>query len=288
MFVPRNYVLSTQSVPVVGSIREREHRHEAVGLVKDGFPVGIYVRGVAVVIVDAAHPRATDVIYRAKGERRTGKPMATLLPTETLVRLVDPERIPGELHHIFLDPQELESRLGALSSIRIPLRRDAVAYLPSGIAPKSDDGIYWLQSWVPDRTSPGGALVQELQEQQVMWPGVTSMNASGDPEIVDQGEALSFSAARGVPLFLGDPQAGSRVRGSFPILQVGPDGIHVIREGHFSARMFRRLLDGAAVDASLAKGPKYPLVETDSLDAITSPYRLHDRLIMLLDGTEVT
>ncbi len=291
MIVHSDYAISEQSgqgphqrAGMIGSIRNGEDRHEAVRLVKDGLPVGVFVRGVAVVAVDGAHPSATDAIYRMKGERRANKPIAALLPTATLVSLVDSEKIPAELRSIFLDPRELESRLGTLSSVRVPIRRQAAASLPPSLAPQSEDGIYWLQSWVPDQTSPGSLLVREFQEQGVILPGVTSMNTSGDPEIVDQAEAIAFCAARGVRFFLGDPQAQSRVRGSFPILQVDPDGIHVVRQGHFSSELFQRLLDGAALDESHAIAAKYPLLPTDSLASITSPYQLHDRLVALVDG----
>jgi tRNA A37 threonylcarbamoyladenosine synthetase subunit TsaC/SUA5/YrdC len=291
MFISKSYPVSKRRgialenrAGVIGSIRKGEDRHEAVRLIKEGFPVGIFVRSVAVIALDGMDPNAVDKIYRLKSERRGDKPMATILPAKILAGLIDAERIPPELHEIFLDARELESRLGTLTSVRVPIRPQAASELPSGLAPQGDDGIYWLQSWVPDQSSPGGLLVKEFEQQGVKLPGVTSMNTSGEPEIVDQAEALNFSAAHGLALFLGDPQAGGSVRGSFPILEVGPAGIRVIRQGHFSAGLFQRLLDGAAVDESHARAAKYPLLQTDSLLSISSPYRLHDRLVALLDG----
>lgn len=291
MFISHDFTLNNKSrgtvdrAIAIGSIRSAADRRMAVQLVKDGFPVGLYVRGVAVIVVNGARPGAADTINLVKGERRTGKPLATILPTETFVQMIDPKMIPSELRKIFLDPDELEARLGTLGSIRFPLRPSVAPTPPPTLAPRSEDGTHWLQSWVPDQTSAGGLLVKEFQQQGVAFPGVSSMNTSGNPEIVDQDEARSFGVAHQLAYFLGDPQIAHSVRGSFPILQIGPRGVGVIRQGHFSAALFQRLLDGVRVDESQAIPAKYPLLPMDSLASITSPYQLHDRLVALLEGT---
>ncbi len=251
---------------------------------KKGFPVGIFVRAVAVITVDATQDRAADLVYRIKGEARIGKPMATLIPAAAIVDLIDPDQIPAPVRHIFLDGTEWEARLGTLASVRVPIRARAALDLPAFLRPQSKDGRYWLQSWVADQTSTGGLLLKEFQAQDVNLPGVTSLNASGRPEIVDQDQALAFSAARDIPYFLGDPDSRSSVRGSFPILQVSGEGVRLVRQGHFSAALFPRLLDGFPVDTANAAAAKYPLLQTDDLLCIQSPYELRQRLVERLEG----
>ena len=50
------------------------------------------------------------------------------------------------------------------------------------------------------------------------------------------------------------------------------------------AGLFQKLLDGAVVDESHAQAAKYPLVKIGSVDTLTVPNALHDRLVALLDG----
>lgn len=274
-----------QSVVSTGSIQQPYDRHHAVRLIRHGRPVGTFVRGVCVIWVDAGNRDAVETIQRIKGEKRRGQPMATTLELETIVKLMDAENIPPGLKGVLLNPRELEARLGTLCLLRFPVRREAAAHLPSAIVSRTDDWLYWVQSWIPGGEGAPNHLTQELRAQGVHFPGVTSMNISGEPEIVEEAEAQAFCAAHAIPLFLRDPIARKIVQGSFPILQVDGKGVRLVREGHFRGELFQTLLDGAVIDRSQARPAKYPLVQTDALASITSPYQLHDQIVRLLDST---
>ncbi len=266
-------------------IEDADHRRRAAQLVRAGAPVGAFVRGVSVIWVDGARSDAAQTIYAIKGERRIGRPMMTILPAATLVKWMDADRIPFDLHSLFLDAAELEARLGTLSLLRVPIALAAAGILPPAVRSQTPDGQHWVQTWVPSGESPASRFVRDLQEPGVVFPGVTSMNRSGEPEIVEQSDGKAFSAAHGIPLFVGSSSSHQAVRGSFPILQVDMGGIHLIREGHFAARLFERLLDGARVDRSRATPAKFPLLNAGSLATATSAYQLHDQLVAMLDGT---
>ncbi len=265
-----------------GSLQQPYDQHNAVRLVREGHPVGMFARGVCVLWVDAANFQAVESVQRIKGERRAGQPLTTALPVETLVDLMNPREIPDSLKYILMNPWELEMRLGTLCLLRFPVRWEAAAHLPPSLVSQTDNGL-WLQSWIPGGDSAPNRFVNELWEQCVRYPGVTSMNTSGAPEIVDQSEAEAFCAAHGIPMFLNDPAARQKVSGSFPILQVDRNGIHLVREGHISGALFETLLNGSAIDRARAHPAKFPLARTEALASITSPYELHDQLVQLLD-----
>src|SRR5690349_25093254 len=105
-----------------GSTADPAVRTRVAEVIKDGGCVGTFVRAVWVMWIDGANREAVETIYRVKGERRIGRPMATTLEAATFVELLDPDKIPVDMRKIFLDPQELEARLGMLCLIRAPLK----------------------------------------------------------------------------------------------------------------------------------------------------------------------
>jgi hypothetical protein len=223
-----------------------------------GQAIGTYLDGVDTIWINAANPTAVRMVEIMKGEARVGKPLSTTLESADLVPLLDEKHIPRSLHHIFLDPEELTARLGALAPVRLPVRGDVADQLPRVLTTRTADGAYWLQNWTPNGHEAGTLLVRELKMVGVNLPGATSMNVSGRPEIADQREALAFSREHGIPLLLCELQPSSDAEGSFPILGVGPQGVVLLREGHFPGELFQDLLD-YDVDLTQAKPAKYPI-----------------------------
>jgi hypothetical protein len=250
--------------PRVASIREAASLQQAARLVRAGACVAAFVRAVWVLWLDGANRQAVDVIHQIKGEGRLGRPIVTALPAERFVDLLEPDKIAPELRRTFLDPRELEARLGMLCLIRAPIRSAAAQPMPEALVSRTPDGTHWLQSCVITGTTPGAALTRSTLQAGVEWPGITSMNLSGQPEIVDPEQAYAFCRAQPIPLVLVDPVDPQVVRGSFPNIEVGPAGVRLIRAGHFPGHLFNFLLDGADVKLAHAAPAKYPLVDTHS------------------------
>jgi hypothetical protein len=80
-------------------------------------------------------------------------------------------------------------------------------------------------------------------------PLITSCNVSGDPlgSITDEDRAMEFIRQRGVGLWVRCPEEVSE-SGSFPILDLGADGIRIGREGPGLDRILRSMPPGAVSD----------------------------------------
>ena len=113
------------------------------------------------------------------------------------------------------------------------------------------------------------------------------MNVSGRPEIADQKEALAFSGEHGIALLLRDPHPSPEAEGSFPILGVGPEGVVLLREGHFPGELFSVLLD-YDFDLTQAKAAKYP-ISTDVRERFAShqlpAHALRSALLEMIHGS---
>src|SRR3712207_5340822 len=90
--------LSDITIPtLVGSIRDAASRQRAATLLKEGYPVGSFVRAVCAIWVDASNMDAVSAIEKVKGPRRIGRPISTVLSASEFVRLIDPDRVPVDL-----------------------------------------------------------------------------------------------------------------------------------------------------------------------------------------------
>jgi tRNA A37 threonylcarbamoyladenosine synthetase subunit TsaC/SUA5/YrdC len=260
-------------------------RQLAANLIKEGYPVGFFVRAVCGIWVDGENADAIEAIYRIKGERRVGRPMSTVLSTLDFVQLIDPDEVPSGLRGVVLDAGGLEARFGSLGFIRAPIRHDAVEALPPSTVSQTPDGKYWLQNYIPGALDVVTLFVNDMLEQGVGVPAATSMNISGQPEIVEQEEGIAFCNSQGIPLFLADPSDKGRVRGSFPIISIERAGIKLLREGQFPGYLVQCLF-GCGVDMSDATRPKYPVVRTHSERSASTipPHQLHDEIVACLDS----
>ncbi len=278
--------MSQEQISIAYSVQEQSHREQAARSIKEGKVVGQFVRGVCILWIDAENRRAADRIYQIKGAKRAGRPFSILLETRSFISILDQEAIHPNLHRFFLDPDELEARLGALCMIRAPIQRKAVQKLPGYTYTRTEDGTYWLQSWVPRGHAPGRQLLEEMWSIGIRLPGVTSMNVSGEPEIVDQDEAVAFCEEHDISMFLQDQLDTGMVRGSFPIISIDLEGVHLVRSGHFPPYLFKYLLDGTEIDLSGARRSKYPIVNTHTEEAAQrmTAERIRKEILEMLDG----
>lgn len=238
---------------------DEEGIRRAARLVAGGHVIGIFIDGVDTIWVDGRQSQAAAKIQAIKGEGRVGKPLSAILEADALAPLIDRDRIPQPLQDIFVNAEELAARMGALAALRLPVRAEAARELPPYMVSQTADGIYWLQDFIPHGHPTTSQLVHDLALAGVTLPAATSMNVSGMPEIADQAMALAFSRQHGIPVLLHDPHPNPHVQGSFPILGVGPEGVVLLREGHFPKQLFGYLLEYDGIDLSQTKPARYPI-----------------------------
>ena len=128
--------------------------------------------------------------------------------------------------------------------------------------------------------------MEALKRQEIELPAATSMNASGQPELVEQDAGVEFCRVHGVSIFLSDPDSKRQVKGSFPIIQVDKMGIKLIREGHFPSIIFKHLLRGWQIDLTGYRPANHPLVQlpTELLSGGMVGDQLRLALLEHLDG----
>jgi hypothetical protein len=238
---------------------DEEGIRRAARLVAGGHVIGIFIDGVDTIWVDGRQRQAAARIQAIKGEGRVGKPLSAIIEADVLAPLIDLDRIPRSLRDIFANADELAARVGALAPLRLPVRAGAARELPPYMVSQSADGVYWLQDFIPYGHPTTSRLVRELAAAGVTLPAATSMSVSGTPEIADQEEAFAFSRRHGIPMLLHDPHPNPHTQGSFPILGVGPEGMLLLREGHFPQQLFGYLLEYDELDLSTAKPARYPV-----------------------------
>jgi hypothetical protein len=244
------------------SIRDLRACANAARQIESGDVVGSYIRGVCGLWIDGASAKAIGFIDEIKGERRANRPFGTTLDGAEFVRMIDPDQIAPSTRGLFLDADQLRSRLGSLCFLRIPIRKQVGIELPPRLVSQTEEGTYWLQNWIPWGCRSSQLWMEALKGQKIEFPSATSMNVSGNPELVEQEAGVDFCESQGISIFLGDPKSRYEVKGSFPILQVDKAGISLIREGHFPGILFRYLLQEWEIDLSDYTPAKYPLVQT--------------------------
>lgn len=264
------------------SIRDGDACRRAAQRLKQGIPIGTYIRGVCGLWADGQREDGLDQLYRIKGERRGSRPVGTTLTSPQFTEMLNPAQISPSVKGLILSERELVSRLGSLCFIRAPVRDEVGETLPDRLVSRTEDGTYWIQNWLPEGCTSAAAWMNAVGEVGITLPVATSMNISGKPEIVDQDQGREFCGAHDVPIFLADPESPGRAKGSFPIIQVDREGITLVREGHFPAILFRSLLTGWSIDLSDYQHAKFRLIDAAARE--DEPADLRRRLIRILDG----
>lgn len=141
--------------------------------------------------------------------------------------------------------------------------------------------------WADGHNSAGIEAVHQIKgEKQAGRPLSTNLGGPVFVEMLDSSRIdPSLHELVLDPERLADPQSMEQAQGSFPIVRVGPDGIRLLREGRFPARLFEGLMGQWPIDLSEFEQGKYSLVEVpDSIEAATGNRELlRERLISFLD-----
>jgi tRNA A37 threonylcarbamoyladenosine synthetase subunit TsaC/SUA5/YrdC len=241
------------------NIHRARDRKAAARMVKEGAIIGASFGTVYGIIGDGESPDLGQRVAQIKGERRIGRPLSTCLPARRFSQLLDPGEIHPALRGLALDGHALSRTLSSLAFVRAPIHRSVVHDVPADLVSRTDD-VPYIQSVDPGGLPGIRSLMASLWRQGVRFPAITSMNRSGDREIIARDAAFEFSRAHQLAALVVPKSLAQRAQGSFTILEINLAGVRAARHGVIPIAVLQRLMD-PAIDDSITERADYPPLE---------------------------
>lgn len=262
-----------------GSLLNTEDRREAAGFLAAGEVVGVFNRGVCALWFDCANPKAVKKIWQIKGEGRKSRSLSLTIKLEEFLAMVDSGKLHADVRNL-INGGDFQSKVGSLCFIRAPIKKEYEEDIPHH-AKNYSDGVCMVQNWDAHGHEPVEEFLNEVRKKGVKYPAVTSMNLTGQPEIVSQEEGEQFAQKMGLPIFLKDPQAHPRHVGSYTIFTFGRKGIILDRDGNIPAGLFGKIF-GLPIDAEKAKKPNYPQLNFPEMIKNLSGIKAREAILLYL------
>lgn len=271
-----------------GSLWDNKDRLKAATLVARGEVVGIFNRGVNALWVDTENNSALKKLVKIKREERVNRPISLTLDLNQFIKAVDLGYISKEVRDFLSVSEELKENFGSLCFIRAPLKKELIGKIPKVAFYEDNKGIIWIQSWDPYGHIFTESFINSILSLGVKFPGVTSMNISGQPEIVDQKEAERFCLENKISYYLKDPYSNPKLQGSYTIITLSEKGIELTRDGNIPGKYIQTIFGFNFIsNGSLPKAAKYPQIEFPDLmfDGLNSK-GLRMAILLYLEGNE--
>jgi tRNA A37 threonylcarbamoyladenosine synthetase subunit TsaC/SUA5/YrdC len=226
---------------------------EGIDAIRAGRVVGTHFGTVFGLLVDGSHAGVADEIMAIKGAARGHKPLAVATQPGRFVELVDVAALPSDVRRLAEQPW-FADRLAAMVAVRAPAAPEVA--IPEHLVSEVD-GRRWVQVFDPLRMPGASDLIAAMWAAGLEWVAGTSMNESGQPEIVDLEEAVDFGERHGLPLLF-QPMAMHEASGSLPIIELHPDeGLRLDRQGIIAHPDLETAI-GESIDASQAIPAHFP------------------------------
>ena len=251
-----------------GSLYSNGDRDKAARMVAKGEIVGIFNRGVCALWFDGENVNAVKKVWQVKGEGRRGRPIALTLSLDEFVKMVDSDTLPPN-ERKFLTSPDLKFKIGSLCFIRAPIQKNLINIIPHHARSFDENGVCMIQNWDSFGHTPSEKFLSRVKTLGVRHPAVTSMNITGQPEIVDQEEGALFCRKFNIPLFLRDPKAHPKHFGSYTIFTFNSRGIILERDGNIPGKLFKKIFD-LPINTKNAKFSKHP--------QLNFPYKIFNTL----------
>lgn len=270
-----------------GSIWERSDREYAARMIADGDLVGVFNRGVNAIWVDGQNLEAVGKMQTVKREAKGGRPVALTIGFDRLTTMIDSDVLTDEVRRFLMATEDIKDHLGSLCFLRVPLKDEYTQVVPFSSLSTDAQGRYWIQTWDPFGHESTEDLIKIAESLGVEFPAVTSMNISGQPEIVDQNEGEEFSRKGGIPIYLRDPRIHDRIKGSYTIITLGENGVEVTRDGNIPHRILKPIFGGLSFSTDKMTTPKYPQMEfPDSLITGLSVREIRVAILRYVNGED--
>lgn len=279
--VTRNRVDNQAGLVEVLSIGNDQHIKRAAKLARGGEAIATFLGGTAGIVGDGANVKFVEKVSLAKGEKRERRTMAGLLTAEEVIEIADIEEVPPSLKKAFADPGELTSRLGNVAFFRFTVKRKLGGKIPPSMISKSKEGREIFQAFIPAGNFTLEALCRAMDKAAIKWKAGTSLNPSGDPEIVDQNNAVTFVREnRALRIYIQGKESNPRRHwGSYPIIQAFRDRLTLVRSGFIPEKHLGEVL-GSKLEIINSSKPNY--AQTDFPEEFAPLTRGKRRMAILL------
>lgn len=262
-----------------GSLLSEGDRQAAAAFLAKGEVVGIFNRGVCALWFDCGNKEAVKKIWQIKGEGRKSRSLSLTLKLEEFLLMVDTGMLHANVKNL-IGSSDFKSKVGSLCFIRAPIKKEYEKDIPHH-AKNYSDGVCMVQNWDAHGHEPVEQFLNEVRKRGVKYPAVTSMNITGQPEIVNQSDGEQFAKDHGIPIFLRDPQAHSKHIGSYTIFTFGRKGIILDRDGNIPAGLFGKIF-GLPIDAKKAKKPNYPQLDFSAVVKSLTGIKAREAILLYL------
>jgi hypothetical protein len=211
------------------------------------------------IIGNGESPHLGQKVAQIKGDTRIGRPLSVCLPARRFGQLLDPAEIHPAVRGLALDGHSLSRSLSSLAFVRAPILQAFAQGIPAHLV-SSVDGVPHIQSVDPGGLPGIRSVMSSLWRQGVTFPAITSMNRSGEREIVTRQAAAEFSQEHELAALMAPVSHQQRAQGSFTILDIGRYGVRAARHGVIPVHVLQRLID-PRIDDSITEEADYPPFE---------------------------
>jgi tRNA A37 threonylcarbamoyladenosine synthetase subunit TsaC/SUA5/YrdC len=267
----------------IASLWDKAALEKAAGLILAEQTIALSMGSVCAMFGKGEGNSFLSKVVAVKGEKRRTQPLAILTNCVELVSWLDLTKIAPSLHPLFLNPAELAHRLGALCFLQLPVREEIAAILPPHLFSRNETDTPIVMALDPFGHPPLEHLTQLCHRLGLRFLAGTSLNLSGQPEIVEQPEAIDFCRrAGGISLFLAATASSPKARGSLSIISATASGLKLVRQGYLPLPVLEKLV-GHPLDTTTTRPASYPqlLLEQELTNNLT-PVELRQVILKLL------
>lgn len=235
----------------------------AVKLISRGQLVAFQWGNVFGMAMDGTRSKAIQHALSVKSDSNPNRKFSGILDLKLFLSLIDKSKVHPQIVSLLENPDQLSHLTSGLFHLRAPVTSTAQGLVPPSML-SQEGGQLFLQN-LDSSKHPIFKLVQACAASGINWLCCTTLNRTGQPEVVKLIEAKKFISRlphQTISLLLTDPTPFHKtVLGSFAIVDISYHAngkLKVIRDGFLPASEFVHRILGISVDVSEAKPAAYP------------------------------
>jgi len=229
----------------IGSLGKTDDIKQAINVIKNGGIVVTQIYGVFAIVANGKNSQALKKIITVKQDSNILRPFSSISHISKLSHLIDKKEIHTVFQNLFNDLLTLQSVIGTMMHLRLPLLTENVEKVP--LQMRSLQQGKWMMHNFDPSNHPVSKLVEALNSINIDFIAITTLNKHAvESEITELQKAIEFcypllGTDLKIPVILTDPHYKlSEVKGSFPIVDTTSGKI--VREGIIPIQIIKKLL----------------------------------------------